>query len=610
MSKCTGELRAIAFFFIALLPLVGCGGSGTTGGPAQPMTRTQPQAVQTKATLQLRIPTATAMSGAARRPQFVGAAVGGVQIQFFLHSDTGHTTAVGGGVFDVSATSTFCTPASGVRVCTLPVTTVTGTEDVVVSTYTQPPVSFSFNGAVELGVGIVYAVQVLANSANTINVAVGGIVATMTLLPASQSLAGNAAGNYVLDLTAYDASGEMIIAGTSTVVNGGTSETDTYSNPITIAVHETGGSGHAMLSLNGGAHATSVLVQTSSSTITVYYDGAASAGYTATFTASATSATSVNSTLALAFGASIYVANTNASNVLGFPPISPACTVAAPCTLGAAPTVTLTTPGLSTGVALDGAGVIYVVNYYPIDTETVYPANANGTTAALETITGMTDPEFIAVDASGRIYVSSYAQGQLNVYAAVSAGCTSAAPCAVSSPIATISNYGSWSVAVDASGRVYLASRDLGLVDVYAAIPLTCTTVSPCNISGSATVATIGTGDTSVGLVAVDGTGRVFFTTNFPAGILVYPAVPGSCTTANPCAMTTSLAQINAGTGYIALDANGNIYQTEIGNSVAVYPPVSASCTIANPCSFTATPFATISGPNTQINGAQGIAVR
>jgi hypothetical protein len=41
-----------------------------------------------------------------------------------------------------------------------------------------------------------------------------------------------------------------------------------------------------------------------------------------------------------------------------------------------------------------------------------------------------------------------------------------------------------------------------------------------------------------------------------------------------------------------------------------VYPPVSASCTIANPCSFTATPFATITGTNTQINGPQGIAVK
>jgi hypothetical protein len=258
---------------------------------------------------------------------------------------------------------------------------------------------------------------------------------------------------------------------------------------------------------------------------------------------------------------------------------------------------------------LDGAGVIYVVNYYPVNTENVYPANANGTTAALETLTGMTDPEFIAVDASGRIYVSSYAQGQLNVYAPVSAGCTSAAPCSVSSPIATISNYGAWAVALDSSERVYLANRALGVVDVYAAIPSTCTTTSPC--SSSATVATIGTGASAVGLVAVDGTGRVFFTTNFPAGILVYPAVPGSCTTASPCTSTTSLAQINAVTGYIALDANGNIYQTEgTSNSVFVYPPLSASCTIANPCSFTATPFATITGTNTEINAPQGIAVK
>ena len=609
MLRLAGEPRALAFFFIVLASLVGCGGSGTTGSPAQPVTHTQPQAVQTKATLQLRIPTATAPAAAARRPQFVGAAVGGVQIQFFLHSDTTHSTPVGGGVFDVSATSNVCTPATGVRVCTLSVTTVTGTEDVVVSTYTVPPVSSTFNGAVELGVGTVYALQILANSTNAINVAVGGIVATMTLLPASQSLAGNAAGNYALDLTAYDAAGEMIIAGTSTVANGGTSETDTYSNPITIAVHETGGSGHTTLSLNGAAHTTSVLVQTSSSTITVYYDGAASAGYTATFTASATGATSANAALALAFGASIYIANTQSANVLGFPPISPTCTVAAPCTLGAAPTVTLTTPGLPTGVALDGAGLIYVVNYYPVDTENVYPANANGTTAPLETLTGMTDPEFIAVGASGRIYVSSFAQGQLNVYAPVSAGCTSAAPCSVSSPIATISNYGAWAIALDSSERVYLANRALGFVDVYAAIPSTCTTTNPCSIS--ATVATIGTGDTAAGLLAVDGTGRVFFTTDFPTGIVGYPAVPGSCTTASPCTSTTALAQISTATGFIALDANGNIYQTSSSNnSIVVYPPVSASCTIANPCNFTASPFATITGTNTQINGPQGIAVR
>jgi hypothetical protein len=191
----------------------------------------------------------------------------------------------------------------------------------------------------------------------------------------------------------------------------------------------------------------------------------------------------------------------------------------------------------------------------------------------------------------------------------VSAGCTSAAPCSVSSPIATITNYGAWAVALDSSERVYLANRALGLVDVYAAIPSTCTTVSPCSIG--ATVATIGTGDTAVGLIAVDGTGRVFFTSDFPTGILGYPAVPGSCTTASPCTSTTSQAQISASGGFMALDANGNIYQTEsTSNSIVVYPPVSASCTIANPCSFTATPFATITGTNTQINGPQGIAVK
>jgi hypothetical protein len=561
----------------------------------------------------LRVPNAPAGSSSVRRTQFIGAAVAGVSLQFFLHSDTAHTTPIGSGTFDVSATSGLCTPATGVRMCSLQQTTQVGTEDLVVTSYDAPPASGSFAGAHQLGIGTIYNVALTAGS-NTLAVAIGGTVATLSVSPAIVSLPGGSAANFPLVYTAFDKSSEMIVAGANTVTNGaGNTETDTYSNPITFSVSEIGGSGHVLLS-TGGAPATSVVVTTSNTTVEVLYDGGGSTGYSAAIAATSIGATSAYAALGIQFGAGIFVANSNGPSIETFPYISSFCTTLAPCTLNEAPLATIATPAVPTGVALDSSNRIYVSNYFPGNLVSVYASNANGGATAIETIAfgALAYPEFIAVDSLGRIYVDVYNQGYVNVYAPVSAACTAASPCINPPRIATFEAlapppfFNPFGIALDSSDRLYAIDHVTGVFSVFAPLSASCTTLAPCTIPYTSVVASLSMG-VSYGSTAVDPSGRVYLTVS--GAIQVFAPVPLSCSVGAPCSFS-QVATINGTFGQLSIDPSGNLYSsTGATNSVTVYPPVSMSCTTTSPCSITASPVATISGALTGLDINQGVAV-
>ncbi len=111
---------------------------------------------------------------------------------------------------------------------------------------------------------------------------------------------------------------------------------------------------------------------------------------------------------------------------------------------------------------MDASGNIYIANFSD-STVTVYLAGNNGNVAPSSTIggsnTGLDRPVGVALDASGKIYVTNQVQGPLTpgtvtVYPAGSEGNIA--------PKATIagSNTGlePGSITVDASGNIYVAN--------------------------------------------------------------------------------------------------------------------------------------------------------
>ncbi|HLY03989.1 MAG TPA: NHL repeat-containing protein [Candidatus Cybelea sp.] len=133
---------------------------------------------------------------------------------------------------------------------------------------------------------------------------------------------------------------------------------------------------------------------------------------------------------------------------------------------------------LSAARAPDGLSVLARARLYVLDSNlysgtpsvTIFARGADGNATPLRTIagtdTGMNTPGGIAVDGSGKIYVSDYfaaSYGAVFVYAADASG---DAP-----PIATITDgiADPSAVAVDEAGNVYVANFEAGSVTVYTA---------------------------------------------------------------------------------------------------------------------------------------------
>jgi hypothetical protein len=137
-----------------------------------------------------------------------------------------------------------------------------------------------------------------------------------------------------------------------------------------------------------------------------------------------------------------------------------------------------------TAVALDAARQIYVANPFPAANTpaeaAVFAANPSGVTSAgpvatiVGSATGQDNPYGIALDASGRIYVANYglyAPGvpSITVYAANPSGTLNEAPLATIVGAST-GLVNPTSVAIDASGRIYVGNSGASIT-VYAANP-------------------------------------------------------------------------------------------------------------------------------------------
>jgi sugar lactone lactonase YvrE len=265
------------------------------------------------------------------------------------------------------------------------------------------------------------------------------------------------------------------------------------------------------------------------------------------------------------------------------------------------------------GVALDASGKIYVANRTGgggNGSVTVFAAHPSGMLdeTPLATITGsntgLANPSAIALDTSGRIYVTNSAAaggGSVTVYAANPSGTLN------ETPLATIAGGNTGldapdGVAFDGGANIYVTNENggsggNGSVTVYAA--------NPSGALNEAPLATISGSNTGlrnpIGL-AVDGAGRIDVVDFFTNSLTVYPANPSGTLNEAPLATIAGSSTLLGSPDGIALDASGKLYVANGYGAITVYA--------ANPSgTIDEAPLGTITGDTTSLFGPVGVAV-
>ncbi len=225
--------------------------------------------------------------------------------------------------------------------------------------------------------------------------------------------------------------------------------------------------------------------------------------------------------------------------------------------------------------------VLNTVNNGGQNSVTVYASGQTGNVnaAPLGTIagskTGLTNPVALAVDSGGRIYVLNQATqqsgvGQVLVFAPNPRGTLNEAPVATiagsNSGLSAVNDYAG--LALDSSGRIYVTSPSPPSVLVYSANP-----VGTLNESPIATITGSNTGLTDPQAVAIDRGGRILVG-DYNNALLVYPPAPSGTLNEPPVARVMGSGE----TFYsgLALDAAGNIYATDHADQdglIYIYPP-------------------------------------
>ena len=274
--------------------LSGCSGSGVapqTTPATGNATNTNPQSAQGRVAIHVKITSSSGSLSNARSAQFVSPSTNGVLVQVYTSPEASNPTPIGTSATDVSPGSTACGGATGTRTCTIYIPAPAGTDDFVFTSYDQAPIvgttTFASNANI-LSIGRVTQTITLA-ATNVVNVALGGVIANLTVAPFSTSVIAGAAANYTLAITASDADGNAIIAGA----------TDPYNNPIGVSITETGGSGFTSATLAGptGTGSNSVQLTQSTQTVTVLYTGGGAPGYSAKISVASAGATTMSVSL-------------------------------------------------------------------------------------------------------------------------------------------------------------------------------------------------------------------------------------------------------------------------------------------------------------------------
>ena len=234
---------------------------------------------------------------------------------------------------------------------------------------------------------------------------------------------------------------------------------------------------------------------------------------------------------------------------------------------------------------------------------TAYSAASNGDVSPLAPVpTGLSAPQFVAIDASGNIYATNACTNTITIYAAGSKG--DAGPIAIiGGPKTGLSDPAG--IALDSNLNIYVANAGAPGVFVYPPLG------SSAGLLNEAPIATISGSNTGLSYpqgIAVDSTsGNIYVADESAASVYVYPPLASSAGLPNEAPIAT-ITGSNTGLSSpegIALDSNLNIYVAdESASSVYVYPPLASSTGLLNE-----TPTATISGSDTGLISPYGIAL-
>jgi 6-phosphogluconolactonase (cycloisomerase 2 family) len=232
--------------------------------------------------------------------------------------------------------------------------------------------------------------------------------------------------------------------------------------------------------------------------------------------------------------------------------------------------------------------LLYAANF-GTNSVAIYPANGNTPIAQIQgSNTGINFPAGIALDGSGKLYVTnpSGSSGSVTVYAAHASG--NATPIATISGSNTGLNYPA-AVAVDGSGTLYVANANGHTITVYPA-------GANGNASPTATISGSHTGLLGPDGVAL-GSGNLYVANYGTNSITVYAAAATGDET--PAATISGTGTGLNGPRGLAL-ASGNLYVANGANSITAY---------AAGASGNASPTVTISGSSTGLSFPAAVAV-
>ena len=232
------------------------------------------------------------------------------------------------------------------------------------------------------------------------------------------------------------------------------------------------------------------------------------------------------------------------------------------------------------GIAVDGAGNIYIADTYNNAIKEIMPNTAGAITLVSS---GLSSPSGVAVDGVGNVYFSDTGNNAVKMWVAASNTVNTLVSSGLSSP---------GGVAVDSAGNVYIGDHDNEVVKKWTAASNMVTTLFTSGISYDAplavdaagnvyffgngavskwtaannTVTTLINSGISVILgLAVDGTGNVYITDRDYMNIKKWTAASNTVSTL----MQFSL---NAMYGGVAVDGSGNLYYPYfLGVSYTIY---------------------------------------
>ncbi|HTZ53651.1 MAG TPA: hypothetical protein VMB20_01200 [Candidatus Acidoferrum sp.] len=269
---------AFALGLTMAVNLAACSGGGSHASPLPVTPGGASPATTGTAKFTLLVPN-PAPAGSAKRRAFISPSANGALATTYAHTDTNHTTPLGSVATDISASSSACTTVATGRNCVITVQAPAGNDDFVFVLYDAAPVNGAIPSTAHV-LGIAGATQTIAGgTVNTIFASVGGVIAGFGGSTTNVNEAADGRPKTVaLVIAPTDFGNNAITAGTTNAL---------YANPITATVSD-GSVSHTLLTLNGGAPASSVTITKATDTVQAVYDGGGSSGYVATVALAAT----------------------------------------------------------------------------------------------------------------------------------------------------------------------------------------------------------------------------------------------------------------------------------------------------------------------------------